>query len=235
MRCRLCNWLCDRFCGPAYESSDFWEISRRWESNHSNDWELWDSDSEEAHNGNNLARAVYAHDKAMAFATYKSLADNGSVWAMRQAGKVLEHGLGVERNLELAEKYYYKALLAGSWMATLDLAALLFENKVNDKWRGILENGVESDFVPACFWLGYYLSKGAGRKRMITEVKPLMERAAVSGHPGARKMLARWKLLGRFGLGEIANGFREFGALIEDFAKDRLLDNAVQTPISASA
>jgi len=109
-------------------------------------------------------------------------------------------------------------------MATLDLAKLLFEQRINEKWEGILENGVESDFIPAGFWLAWYRYKRNPGRKTALDLRPLMEQAAKSGHPGARMMLARWKGRGKFGLREVRSGFRDFRSLLSDFHAGKLRD-----------
>lgn len=195
-----------------------------WENDHSNEWDIWVGDGEEVRERNERANEVHTTDPSLAFEIRKELADNGSAWAMRQTGLQYERGWGIERDLAQAEHYYYQALLAGSWMAALGLAKLLFEHRINEKWEGILENGVESDFIPANFWLAWYRYKRSPRRKTALEVRQLMEHAVKAGHPGARLMLARWKGQGKFGLHEIRQGFREFHLLLSDFHAGKLRD-----------
>lgn len=226
MKCRLCKWLCDWACGPQHNSVEFWRESKRWEQDASNEWDLWVVDSEGVRERNKHANEVFATDQSLAFEMYKELADNGSTWAMQQTGWQYEFGQGVKRDLAMAEHYYYQALLAGSWMATLRLAKMLFDHGINEKWVGILENGVESDFIPAKFWLAWYRYKKSPRSKTALEVRPLMEQAAKAGHPGARMILARWKTQGKFGLYEMRQGFQEFRSLLSEFHAGRLKDYA---------
>ena len=232
MKCRLCKWLCDRFCEPERGSDEFWWVSKAWEQDHSNEWELWDADGVEVQARNKRVNEVLATDQSLAFDLRKELADNGSVWAMRSIGQHFEFGWGVERNLTQAEHYYYQAQLAGSWMATLDLSKLLFSHRINDRWVGILENGVESDFVPSSFWLAHYRYKRDPRRQTAREVRPLLEKAANAGHPGARMVLARWRAQGKFGLREMRQGFREFCSLLDDFRDGRLRDYAAKPDVA---
>ena len=226
MKCRLCKLLCNWLCGPEFakETDEFWSASRRWERDHSNQWDLWMADSQEVRQRNEHANEVFETDQRRAFEMRRELADKGSEWAMRAIGRQYELAQGVERDLAQAERYYYQALLAGSWMATLDLAKLLFDHRINEKWEGILENGAESNFIPAHFWLAWYRFKREPGMRAARKVSPLMEKAAEAGHPGARITLARWKAQGRLGLREMRQGFREFRALWSDFRAGRLRD-----------
>lgn len=226
MKCWLCKWLCDRLCGPELSSGRFWTTSERWEQDHSNEWELWVADSEECRAQNERANEVFVTDQASAFELRKELADNGSVWAMRAIGRQFEFGQGVHVDLAQAEHYYYQALLAGSWMATLDLAQLLFNHRINEKWVGILENGVESDFIPSSFWLAWYRYKRNPRRQTARDVRPLMEKSANVGHPGARMILSRWKSQGKYGLQGIRQGFVEFRSLWQDVRVGRLREHS---------
>lgn len=232
MKCRLCKWLCDWLCGPELSSGEFWNVSKGWEQDHSNEWDLWAADSEGVRERNEHANEVFATDQSLAFEIRKELADNGSVWAMRQIGRQYEFGQGVELDLRQAEHYYYQAQLAGSWMATLQLAKLLFEHRINENWLGILENGVESDFIPANFWLAWYRYKRSPRSTTALEVRPLMEQAEKAGHPGAKMMLARWKGQGKYGLHEMRQGFREFRSVLSDFHAGRLRDYAHEIDVA---
>jgi hypothetical protein len=232
MKCRLCKWLCDWLCGPDLSSGQLWDESKSWEQDHSNEWDLWAADGEGVRELNERANEVFATDQSLAFRMRKELADNGSVWAMRQTGRHYEFGQGVEPDLAQAEHYYYQAQLAGSWMATLQLTKLLFDHRINEKWMGILENGVESDFIPANFWLAWYRYKRSPRRQTALEVRPLMEKAAKAGHPGARMILAQWKGRGKFGLHEMRQGFREFRSFWSDFRAGRLRDYAPETGVA---
>lgn len=231
MKCKLCKWLCDWLCSPELSSGKFWEVSKAWEQDHSNEWELWSADDEDVRALNERANELSATDPAQAFLIRRDLANNGSEWAMRCTGLHYQSGRGVEPDLAQAEHYIYQAQLAGSWMATLDLAKLLFDHRINEKWLGILKNGVESDFIPANFWLAWYRYKRSPRRKTAREVRPLMERAANAGHPGARLILSRWRGQGMFGLHEMRQGFREFRSLWNDFGAGRLSDYQNETEI----
>ncbi|MGB5777440.1 MAG: hypothetical protein WBH10_00015 [Allopontixanthobacter sediminis] len=190
------------------------------------------SDDGGARELNERANEIFATDPSLAFEIRKELADNGSAWAMRCTGPQYQIGRGVEPNLLLAEQYIYQAQLAGSWMATLNLAKLLFDHRINEKWRGILENGCGSGFIPANFWLAWYCYKRSPRRRTAREVRPLFEIAANAGHPGARMILARWKGQGKFGMHEMRQGFREFRSIWNDFRSGRLGNHVNQTEVA---
>jgi TPR repeat protein len=182
------------------------------------------ADSEAVRGRNRRANELSATDPSKAFEIHRQLADNGSVWAMRRTGSHYEYGMGVESDLAQAEHYYYQAQLGGSWMATLQLSDLLFKHRINERWMGILENGVASDFIPASFWLAWYRFKRSPRRQTAREVRPLMERAAEAGHPRARLILADWKGQGKYGLHEMRQGFREFSSVLRDSKAGRLRD-----------
>ncbi len=226
MKCKFCQWFCDRLCGPELSSGEFWNVSKLWEQDHSNEWELWIADGEDVRERNERANEVHATDPSLALQMRKELADKGSTWAMRRVGQHYECAQGVARDLAQAEQYYYRAQLAGSWMATLQLAKLLFDHRINEKWEGILENGVESEFIPANFWLAWYRYKRTPRRETAVEVRPLMEKAASAGHPGARMILARWKGQGKYGLNEMRRGWGEIRSLLSDFHAGKVRDYA---------
>jgi TPR repeat protein len=215
----LGDWLC-----PELSDGEFWDVSKHWEQDHSNEWNLWMGDSEPVRERNRRANKLSATDPSKAFQIRKELADNGSVWAMCRTGSHYEYGKGIDADLALAEHYYYQAQMAGSWMATLQLSDLLFKHRINERWVGILENGVESDFIPANFWLAWYRYKRRPRRQTAREARPLMEEAAEAGHPGARLILAEWKGQGKYGLHEMRQGFREFSSVLRDFNAGKLRD-----------
>lgn len=198
----------------AHSNRAFWQTSTLWEQSMSNDWDLWMADDEDVREQNMRAFDLQATDSAAAFDMYRELAGRGSVWAMQQAGRHLEFGWGTERDLAAAENFYDQALMAGSWTATLRLARLLCNHRINETWVAILQDGVDSGFLPSSFWLGWLQYERSPRKRTARAVRPLIEQAAAGGHPGARLVLARWKMRGRFGWREMRQGAQEFRTLL---------------------
>lgn len=93
-------------------------------------------------------------------------------------------------------------------MATIYYARLLSELGHYDDCERTLENGVASDFVPAYFWLAWFRYQQSKTTKVRREVRPLLEYAAIKGHPEAKLLLARWMVLGKLGLRDIPRGFR---------------------------
>lgn len=217
MKCRFCIWLCARLCPPEMGNDRFWAYVYDWEHKFARDWEPWEED-EDLRNRGKKASALVATDPQQALAEFESLATQGFVWAMRWAGALHSGEQGVEQDLQKAEEYYYEALLGGSWMATLELSKLLNRNKINDRWECILEDGDGVGFLPASYWLGWYRYKRKPSRKTAREVRQLLEKAAVGGHPGARLQLAGWKAKGKLGLRNIPHGFRELGEVARRFS-----------------
>jgi hypothetical protein len=217
MKCRFCKWLCDWACGPEHGRAKFWSESRRWEMHESNTWDLWIADDEAVRAELDYASSIFDAQPSRAFQIRKNRAETGSAWAMYQAGWQLEYGHGVDQDITAAEHYYRQAINAGSWLSTLSLARLIFEHDISEEWASILEEGVESDFIPANFWLALFRYKRNRRRKTVFEVRPLMEKAASHGHPGARLTLAKWKMTKKFGFGEVWQGFRELQGVMRDF------------------
>gem|GEM_PF-1250716 len=226
MACWLCKKLCDWLCADTHINDDFWQISARWEQNHSNDGELWIGDSEDIRKENSLALELLPQDGKRALEISKALADRGSAWAMQQVGRQFELGHGVEQDFALAEQYYYRAQMAGSWTAALALAKLLFHQNINENWAAILENGVKSGFLPANFWLAHFRFKRNPQRRTARVLRPMLEEAAQAGHPGARRTLSSWQGRGRFGLKEVVRGYRANFALLRALRSGELERNA---------
>ncbi len=214
MKCRLCAWLCDRFCPPDASGSAIWNASSAWEEDFASDWEPpegGDSLRERWREAENLMD----NDPAAALAIHLELAEKGSVFSMLKAGWQHAHGHGTERDDAAAEEFFRRALCAGSWKATTRYAMLLFERGAHDKWPSTLDDGVQKGFVPSFFWLAWYRYKRSPRRRTAREVRHLLEAAAAAGHPGARLTLARWTASGKFGLREIPHGFDMLRAILQ--------------------
>ena len=204
MACRLCVWLCGRFCPPELS---FWNVSRQWEETYSQEWEPWEENAERWTRAVEAARLVESDPEA-ALALFIGLADEGSIFAMRWLGTLYQGGHGIMSNLECAEDYFRRGFAAGSWMSTLDYCNLLYRRGAHDNWRSTLADGVDKGFIPSFFWQAWYTYRPNPSDKVAEEVRPLMLKAAEAGHPGAEAMLARWTARGWFGLRKIPEGFR---------------------------
>lgn len=198
MACKLCA----RWRARLWEKSDAWERAR------SNESELW---SEEPVRNRELIEQAYdTHktDPAAAFRLYLEAAEAGSAWAMDVVAWHYETGIVVAADLDKAQEYYCRAVCAGSWMATIYYARLLAEHGDHDDCERVLEDGVSSDFVPAYFWLAWFRYQRCKSRKVCREIRPMLERAAGTGHPAAQVMLGQLMIRGKFGLREIPAGFK---------------------------
>lgn len=214
MTCGLCQWLCTWLCSDtAPAQAAFWKHSEAWESAHSNEYELWSAISDQARERLNAAKAIREMNPAEAFRIYRELADAGVFWAMEMMAYQYWTGIGVARDFEQAQAYYCRAIEAGSWMATLRYARLLVSQGQFDAAHGVLQDGVQAGFIPAFYWLARLRYRRLGSRRTIREIVPLLEHAARAGHPAAALFLARLRMVGKLGVGEIMRGFREIAQI----------------------
>lgn len=198
MTCKFCNQFWDRF----------WEWSDAWEREHSNDAELWAEESDQSLKLIDNACAIQKSAPSAAFRLFLKAADAGSVWSMERVAWHYDTGTGVPADFGKAQEYYYRALSAGSWMATINYAQLLAEHGYYDDCDRVLEDGVSSDFVPAYFWLARLRYEHSKDGKVCREVRPMLEYAAKKGHPAAEMTLARWMLLGKLGIREVFGGLK---------------------------
>lgn len=196
MTCKFCDRFWERFS----------EFSEAWERGHSNESELWSEESDQSRELIEQASAMGRGNASAAFQLYLKAAEAGSVWSMQMVGWHYWTGTGVAADLGKAQEYYHRAICAGSWMATLYYARLLAEHGHHDDAETVLENGVASDFVPAYFWLAWFRYERSKTREVCREVRPMLEYAAMKGHPAAKRMLAQWMLLGKFGVRDVMRG-----------------------------
>jgi TPR repeat protein len=210
LTCKLCEWLCKWFCPEAEQSNaSFWEESRVWEKSHSNESELWAATSDSNRELVDQAIALWDSDRQAAFEIYLEAAEAGCIWAMEIVGWHYDTGTVVTADFGQAQEYYYRALCAGSWMATIKYARLLAAHGHYDYCERVLEDGVRSDFIPAFFWLAWFRYKQSKRRKTCPAIRPMLEYAAEQGHPGAHWLLMRLRLQGKLGLREILSALRE--------------------------
>lgn len=196
MPCKLC----------ARWRARLWKKCDAWERAHSNESELWWEQPARNRELMQQAEAREKTDPAAAFRLYLEAAEAGTAWAMDVVAWHYQTGTLVAADLDKALEYYHCAICAGSWMATLYYARLLAEQGHHDECESVLEDGVASDFVPACFWLAWFRYERCKTRTLCREIRPMLEYAAGKGHPGARIFLARLMTWGKFGLGEIPAG-----------------------------
>ena len=204
MPSRLSVWLDDKFREARHRATN---KIRQWEETYSYDWEPWDDDAERRSRAAEAAE-LFKSDRQAAVAHFIKLADEGSTYAMRWVGTVYWSGLGVPSDLERAEEYFRRGLCAGSWIATLSYANLLYKRGAHGEWPRTLADGVDNGFIPSFFWQAWYTYRLNPSRKAAEEIRPLLLKASEAGHPGAKAMLARLTAMGRFGLRRIPEGLR---------------------------
>ena len=161
-----------------------------------------------------------AEDPGAAFRLYSAAARAGSVWATEMIAWQYWTGTGVGVELDLADEQYRRAIALGSQMAMIGYARLLDERGEYIASDRVLEDGLASDFIPASYWLARLRYERIKTKRTAMEVRPMLEKAAAHGHPGAGAELARMKAIGKLGLRNVPDGFRLIFRLAFNSAKE---------------
>lgn len=211
MLCRVCDWV-NHWFGARYgpDCDRLWDKVEAWEKVESNDGDLWSQESDLSLELIDQASAIQDTDPQAAFQMYLQAADTGSAFALQMVGWHYHSGTCVAADFELAQDHYYRAICAGSWMATISYARLLDQHGYFDACDRVLEDGVRSGFVPAYFWLAKLRLNRSRSRSSCSAIRPLLNYAADKGHPGAVRLLAALQLLGKYGVREIATGFRSF-------------------------
>lgn len=204
----------DNFWEAIWARSDAWELLA------SNEDEILSGESD--HCWAIIQRAAEIQDikPSAAFQLYRQAVEAGSIWSLEKIGCDYWAGRGIAADPKMAMEYFHRAICAGSWMSTIYYARLLAEFGRDGECERTLENGTASDFVPAYFWLAWFrYQKFKNTKARREEVKPLIEYAAERGHPGAKVMLARWMVRGKFGSRYILRGLMlaVYGAFNKSF------------------
>jgi len=140
---------------------------------------------------------------------------------MEQVGWHYWTGTGVVADNASALEYYHRAVVGGSWVATIGYARLLAEVGRQDECETVLKDGVALDFAPAYFWLAWLRYMQSKTPKVRREVRPLLEHAVRQGHPAAKFFLSRWMARGQLGLMEIPRGWRLVVQEAVDFATRR--------------
>lgn len=184
-----------------------WLQSDVWERANSNDAQLLSEETDKSWGLIQRANDRAKEDPAASFRLYLEAAEAGSVWSMERIGWHYWSGTGVGADPDLALKYYHRAIIAGSWMATISYARLLAELGHQDDCERTLKEAVASGFVPAYFWLGWSRYALSRTTQTCKAVRPLIRHAAKKGHPGAKVILARWMAFGHLGFHHIPLGW----------------------------
>lgn len=237
--CRICakvrRWLGieeELGCEALWQSH--WDQANGWEREHSNQDELWWTDSEWNRALIEKAQAWYDADPEAAFRLLLEAAEGGSAWAMESVAWHYDTGTVVAADFDRAADYYCRAICAGSWMATIGYARLLAEHGYFVECEKVLRDGVRLDFVPAYFWLARLRYERSPTRATCREIRPLLDYAADQGHPGAKQTLGRLMVMGKFGILAIPRGLRLLRETIPPILRadaasaDRLKDLALK-------
>ncbi|MGQ0589217.1 MAG: hypothetical protein ACT4N8_06760 [Sphingosinicella sp.] len=147
-------------------------------------------------------------DPEAAFRMLLEAAEAGSAWATEAVARHYHAGTVVAADFDHAADHYYRAICAGSWLATIGYARLLAEHGDADESEAVLEDGVRQDFVPAYFWLARLRYDRSPTRATCREIRSLLDYAAKRGHPDAKQTLGRLMMKGKFGIFAIPRGLR---------------------------
>lgn len=192
--------LCVRFWKAFEKRCDDWEREQ------SNDEDLLATESKQNWALIQQGSAASDDNPEAAFRFYLAAAEAGSVWATEMVAWHYWTGSGVAADLDVAQQYYRSAIAGGSQMAIIRHAQLLFELDQPYGAEHVLENGVETGFIPAAYWLARYRLNRSNTRGTAEQVRPLLERAAAHGHPDSPMKIARLMAKGKFGLRKIPEG-----------------------------
>ena len=181
--CRICaklrRWLGieeELTCETILQSH--WNQSDDWEREHSNDAELWWRDSDRNRALIHEAWERQDTDPDGAFGLFVEAAEAGSPRAMETVGSFYETGIVKTADFDRAANQYYRAVCAGSWMATIAYARLLAAHGDIDECEAVLRDGVELNFVPAYFWLAWLRYQRTPTRATCRAIRPLLDYAA---------------------------------------------------------
>lgn len=211
--CRICASLrrclglgSEPLCEALWRSH--WDECDAWERAHSYHDDLWWSDSDSNRALTEEAQALWKSDPEAAFRLLLEAAEAGSAWAMENVARYYHAGNVVAADFDRAADYYYRAICAGSWLATIGYARLLAAQDRVDECEAVLQDGIRQDFVPAYFWLARLRYDRAPTRATCREIKRLLEYAAERGHPDAKQTLGWLMMKGKFGILAIPRGLR---------------------------
>lgn len=154
------------------------------------------------------AREALERDPSSALALYEEAASLGDPHAMVAAGWMYEYAIGTERNSDKAYDYYHQAMGLGSWQAVIYYARQMDRLGHRDICISMLEDAVEVDHLGAYFWLAWFRYKYDPTRRTAASLRPLLDHAIGEGHPGAKWLLARLLVRGKYGFTRIGEGIR---------------------------
>ncbi|HSI19554.1 MAG TPA: hypothetical protein VK980_17430 [Sphingomonas sp.] len=189
-------------CADSHPDVDpwgkMWARTDKWDRQHANSAELLQCEPDR----DRLDQAYELHsagEREGAFAIWRELAGQESVWAMIELGRGYEYGGAVPIDLDMAECWYERALVGGSQIAMLYYARLAARRGDYVACEEALSVGVRQGWAPALFWMAWYRVKQAGSKQTYRAIRPMLRSAAAQGHPGARMILANFMVRGKYG------------------------------------
>lgn len=211
MACILCRLV----CGPSKVAAMERWIESRWdEPNNGDSFFRLDQNQDALRIAHDLRKT----DQKKAFEEFLRMAEQGSVWSMRQVASSLLLGLGTSIDKYEAEKWLRRSYEAGNEGAMLSLAAEYFRQKRLNDAEALLAGYAAKDWTPALYLLGL-ISLRAGRK---VQGRALLERASAFGHRRAKWSLGKSCFLGKFGIRSIPYGFRVLKEISNDIEKGEL-------------
>lgn len=204
--------LCRLFLRLVRRRFDFdpvervWEMSKAWDSAHSNKWEILERETDR----DALMQAfdLHASDPQAAYRLWLDLAEQGSVWSMFEVAMGYLGERGVASDPGEAERWFRRGLEAGDQRAMMQCVRMAAASGDYAAAEAILQGGVDQGWAPAMFWLAWYRHKQSGSRETIRSIRPLLEAAALQGHPAARMMLGRFMAKGKFGILHIPAGWK---------------------------
>ena len=209
---------------PHHVWDEMWTRSLAWDDAHTNSEQIWDAEADQPRICEAIKLAANAPERA--FDTWLRLAEKGSVWSMEETARRHAYGDGVPADAAVAEHWYQQASAAGSQYALLRWAAFVRSRKDYAACEAIVQEMAGEDWAPATFWLAWSRIKQTPSRRTYLAAKPLFERAAEQGHPGAQWWLAEGMAKGRFGIRYVLQGHKLFkplyDALVESMGADEL-------------
>jgi TPR repeat protein len=149
--------------------------------------EMWDRETD--HEGIKYAHSLKKTDPAQYFKEYLTLAEGGSLWSANCLGAAFEIGVGTERDLAQAEKWYRRAFEGGSADALVRLGALYVRSQQYAKAEEVYRSGAERNWAPAMYRLASVYAKSPDWSRRRDEARTLLERAGAAGDILAKKFL----------------------------------------------
>lgn len=212
--CVLCRWL-QRLSGTQSDQlyAAVWAAATDWEARLTDAHGFWPDETAENAELIDRARALQGADRETALALYHAAADKGSPEALELVAWHYQTGTGVPVDPDRAAEWFRRAIAAGAWRATIAYARHLDALGHTDHADALLQDGIDADFAPAFFWLGYLRARRDPSNATRRAVQPLIEHAAARGHPLAEWTVARWMARGNLGMGNIVAGLRRLLAL----------------------